>query len=338
MNLEKTKYSDFALCKEMMETVQIVRTFDPQITENFVPALDSINKVLITGEGSSRIFPAKHFIYQSLLHGVDYGIITEGARQALEYPLHDFVVFGVSNSGKTREVVRLFSHLKDINHKANFGLTATMGSPLANYASKSVILSCGKEMAVAATKSVIEEALFFHSLLYSFINLPMPNLLALANQIDSSLQLEINPEIISLFCKAPIIYYSGRNDGVAEELTLKTNEITRKKSVFLEGTYALHGIEEVMNPGELMVIIEPFEEEEQKFQEVLVEGAGINIIAIATRDTCFPTIRIPDGGELKSYIELVMGWNLLVEAGLHLGFDIDTPIRARKIGNEETVN
>jgi len=34
------------------------------------------------------------------------------------------------------------------------------------------------------------------------------------------------------------------NNGVAEELALKTNEITRKKSAFLEGTFAVHGIEE----------------------------------------------------------------------------------------------
>lgn len=62
------------------------------------------------------------------------------------------------------------------------------------------------------------------------------------------------------------IYFARRYDGTTEELTLKTNEITRNKSVFLEGTYALHGIEEVMNQSEELAIIDPFEQEEEKFK------------------------------------------------------------------------
>jgi glutamine---fructose-6-phosphate transaminase (isomerizing) len=59
---------------------------------------------------------------------------------------------------------------------------------------------------------------------------------------------------------------------VAEELTLKTNKITRRKSDYLEGTYAVHGIEEVMEPGDVVFVIDPIDDEIQKFQEVLVDG------------------------------------------------------------------
>ena len=60
----------------------------------------------------------------------------------------------------------------------------------------------------------------------------------------------------------------GYNDGVAEELTLKTNEITGKKSDFLEGTYVVHGIEEVMDKNDIVFVIDPMEEEIEKFQDV----------------------------------------------------------------------
>ena len=53
----------------------------------------------------------------------------------------------------------------------------------------------------------------------------------------------------------PQPYFSGRNNGVAEEITLKTNEITRKKSSYLEGTYAVHGIEEVLGKQDVIRII-----------------------------------------------------------------------------------
>ena len=52
---------------------------------------------------------------------------------------------------------------------------------------------------------------------------------------------------------------------------------------FLEGTYAAHGIEEVMNPDEVLIWVDPFEEEEEKFHEILVRGVGMTAIAIAPR-------------------------------------------------------
>jgi glucosamine--fructose-6-phosphate aminotransferase (isomerizing) len=56
-------------------------------------------------------------------------------------------------------------------------------------------------------------------------------------------------------CESATIYFAGYNDGVAEELTLKTNEITRKKSDFLEGTYAVHGIEEEMDTNDIVFVL-----------------------------------------------------------------------------------
>ena len=76
-------------------------------------------------------------------------------------------------------------------------------------------------------------------------------------------------------------------------MTLKTNEITRKKSDFLEGTYVVHGIEEVMDKNDIVFVIDPMEEEIEKFQEVLVKGVGLKVIAIADWDTSFTIIRIP---------------------------------------------
>jgi hypothetical protein len=41
------------------------------------------------------------------------------------------------------------------------------------------------------------------------------------------------------------------------------------------------------------------EEEIEKFQEVLVKGVGLKVIAIADWDTPFTTIRIPSLGEMN---------------------------------------
>ena len=109
----------------------------------------------------------------------------------------------------------------------------------------------------------------------------------------------------------------------------------RKKSDFLEGTYAVHGIEEVMDKNDCLIWIDPYEESFGKFQEVLVEGVGLSVITIATKPTPFPTVQVPPS-ELQTYVMMAAGWNLLVEAGIKLGIDLDKPIRARKVGNEFT--
>jgi len=155
-----------------------------------------------------------------------------------------------------------------------------------------------------------------------------------ADKVHAALTARIDPGIVRALANAPTIYFAGYNDGVAEELTLKTNEIARKKSDFLEGTYAVHGIEEVMDPRDVVVVIDPIEADAEKFQKVLVDGVGLTVVAISAVDTPFATIVVPNAGEMNPYVLLAAGWNLLVEIGLWLEVDLDKPERARKVGNE----
>jgi glucosamine--fructose-6-phosphate aminotransferase (isomerizing) len=334
MNLKEEKYSKYALVREMMETPAVIRSFDSEAAGRFVTVVKKCKGLFLTGEGSSRIFPAKRAICSSLQKDFELPVITEGCTQAEEYDLKDYAVFAASNSGQTKEVVRLTSSLKNQKHKAVFGLTANPDTKLEEIASGTHVLNCGKENAVAATKSVVEQGLFYDSLLRMIGGEKMEGLNDLAEKTDQALTMKIEPSVIEIISKAGIIYFAGRNNGVAEELALKTNEITRKKSAFLEGTFAVHGIEEVMDKSEVLIWIEPFTPEQEKFSECLVKGVGMNIIAVSSKKTMFPTILIPDGGQYAEYVQLAAGWNILVETGVSLGINLDKPTRARKVGNE----
>ena len=333
MNLTNPDYSRYKLVQEMMQTPEVIRRFDPRASEEFASAPGASGRMFLTGEGSSRIFPAKRAMYDALKSGDALSISTDGATQALEYDLSAYTVYGASNSGQTKEVVRLFQKLKSSGHKAFFALTAYKDSPLDQLACATHVLISGKEEAVAATKTVVEQALFYDSLLRKLRGRQMGGLKDLADKVEEALTVKIDPELVNKASNASTIYFAGRNTGVAEELTLKTNEITRKKADFLEGTYAVHGIEEVMSPDELVVVVEPFETEEEKFRQCLVDGVGLAVVAISTRDTSFPTVKIPEAGDYSSYVEIAAGWNLLVEIGIALGIDLDKPERARKVGN-----
>ena len=152
--------------------------------------------------------------------------------------------------------------------------------------------------------------------------------------VDNALTMPLDKEIVKSLANAGTICFSGRNDGVAEELTLKTNEITRKKSDYFEGTYAVHGVEEVLNPDDVVLLINPFKAEIEKIKATLADGVKMKVFAIAEEDTIFPTIKIKNAGDMTNFVYLAAGWNMLVEVGVNLGINLDKPTRARKVGNE----
>ena len=338
MNLNEEKYNRFALVREMMETVDVVRNFNSNSTKDVACTLEAIGSLLLTGEGSSRIFPAKNTIRKARKKGVQLNIFTEGSRQAAQYDLADSAVFCASNSGRTKELIVLIKKLLEEGNDNLYALTASSGTMLEDLCRQTFVLRCGNEDAVAATKSVVEQALFYESILWNVNgNYSIPDLALLASAIETALTQPLNESIIEYVSKANTVYFAGYNDGVAEELTLKTNEIIRRKSDYLEGTYAVHGIEEVMEPDDVVFVIDPVEEEISKFQEVLEKGVGLKIVAVSNRETPFETILIPDAGEMNPYVYLCVGWNLLVESGLALSVNLDKPERARKVGNEFTL-
>ncbi|HUQ68083.1 MAG TPA: sugar isomerase [Planctomycetaceae bacterium] len=338
MHADRPPYSQFGLVQDMLQAAEVIRAFDPGIVQPLVAPIRQAGRMLFTGEGSSRLFPAKAVIAHARRQGWPLVLHTEAGRQAQEYDLSDWAVLGTSNSGRTAEVIRLFTALKEAGHERRFSLTAAAQSTLESLSNQGFVLTCGKEGAVAATKSVIEQALFCRALVEAVAG--DASLAGRLNGLDSMVQealtMSLDGLVFDRLAAAGTIYFAGRNDGVAEELTLKTNEITRKRSDYLEGTYAAHGIEEIMRADDVLLWINPYAESEQKFHDVLVKGVGMTVIAISSRPTMFPTIRIPDAGDLGNFVEIAAGWNVLVEIGMKLGIDIDKPQRARKVGNEFT--
>ena len=195
--------------------------------------------------------------------------------------------------------------------------------------------ACGAEHAVAATKSTVEQALAALALLEAVVGDAQlgARQAALADGMARALASTVDDALVARVARAPALYWAGPSDGVAAELTLKTHEILRKPAQYLEGTYAVHGVEEVMSDGDVLVWLDPPAEFEEKFERTLAP-IGVHIVAVATRDTRFPTIRIDDCGDLTPLVALAAGWRLLALTGVHAGIDIDKPLRARKVGNE----
>jgi len=171
-------------------------------------------------------------MYEARKKGYKEDFYTDCASQALEYKFLDSTVFVGSNSGKTKEDLELIQKLKRQNHDNIISIIANAGTPIMNEAHLSYLLTCGIEDAVPALKSVVEQALFYDLLFRKLNNVNLPDLNKLGNLIIQVLQMTISEEITETLTNTKIIYFAGRNNGVAEELDLRANEIARKKSDF----------------------------------------------------------------------------------------------------------
>lgn len=327
--MDKENYKKFALVREMLEVPDIIRNFkapDIKLAQK---------KLLITGEGSSRIFPGKNLRYLALRYNLPLHIEVEGGLQSMDYNLADYSVFVGSNSGKTAECV-VFSEKHVTGNKIDLVVTAQQSALLSQYANVRHVLSCGDENAVAATKSVVEQALVYETIVRKNYNLPPLDLVLLADEVEKILHAEVPSQIVESMKNTTKIYWSGRNTGVAEELALKTLEITRKEAQYLEGTLVVHGIEEAMKDTDCVLLVDSFNSQFEKIQKVIEKDAHVPCLVLNTQGSPFPDfspIQEPNI-EIKNYLNLITGWRLLVEIGMAQGVDLDTPTRARKVGNE----
>lgn len=335
MNLKDNKYAQYYLVQEMMGTVPTVAKFNPDESKAVAESVKKTKKIFFSGEGSSRIMPGKNARCKALEWGLDVNVQVDGSHQVCGYDTKGWTVLIDSNSGRTKEALMLAKKLQADGHKNYFSLSANPDTPLEQACVKGSVLGCGWEEAVAATKSVVEQGLYCESIMWDLAGKDMkPELKGLDKKIETALTLNVPAQIVEWVKGAKTIYFSGMNDGVAEELTLKTNEITRRKSDYLEGTYLVHGPEEVMQAGDIVFLVDPIESEYDKYLTV-VKNAGVHAVAISTKQTPFEqTVIVPEAGAMQNYVNLCAGWNILVEVGVSDGINLDKPQRARKVGNE----
>ena len=116
MQADQAPYSQFNLVRDMLAAADAIQSFDSSVVKATAAEIASVGKLLFTGEGSSRLFPAKSAIMQSRQQGWPCALHTEAGRQSQNYALADWAVLGMSNSGRTAEVIRLFTSLKAAGH------------------------------------------------------------------------------------------------------------------------------------------------------------------------------------------------------------------------------
>lgn len=331
MKPDQPPYLTFNLIRDMFDTIPMIRDFDTNRHKPWLTSIRQTSRIVITGEGSSRIFPAHNLIHHALNANFPVPILTEGATQLLQYPLEGSVLIGASNSGRTKELIGLFRDKPDC---IKLGLTFHQGTPLADVSDQILVIGGADETSIPATKSVVAQALTYDLILADLAGYS-PDLNLLADLFHSVLSTPVHPDIGKVLAEADHLYFSGFNTGVSEELRLKTNEICHKKSDYLPGTYLLHGIEEVITPRDAVILMDVPASDTAAIVTHYSQAIGVPVVAVSSLPQPFLTFPVPEAPFLyKSYLQLAAGWNLLAEAGVAAGVNLDKPERVRKIGNE----
>src|SRR3989344_6929258 len=230
--------------QEMLETEQVCLQFDFNQTSDLASKIGT-SRIIFTGMGSSLIFPGKHAKNRAMKLNIANKVEAYFASDLFQYEdFSDTYVFLCSNSGKTKEVILLLEDIKSKGAKC-VAITAVPDSILAQRSDEKIILTCGFEKGVAATKSVIEQALVYDSLIYHLakiqgrdidFELLKSGLKQTALAIKNNINLRVEDLLLKKLATSKNYYVVGLDNGMAEEITLKSYEIARKIALFYPDT------------------------------------------------------------------------------------------------------
>lgn len=318
---------------EIQKSIKFLMNFDAQKIQKFIE--DIKPPVLVAAMGSSFYLPcgrSKNLV-TGFSHHPDINFIFASEGYATN-PDHWESLILVSNSGETREVIELGKKFKN---KKIYAITATSGSTLSRIADKTFILESGKEKAVAATKSIIEQSVILESLVRKISTqrqLTVETLQEVAIAMNNNIKNQIPSNLLVLVSGARSVYFVGGSGGIGEELALKFSELGKKKSAFIAGTQILHGTEEVIEKGDVVFLLfaDRYRDYYDRFAK-MKEKTGCYIFTIGDKAP-FSDVALDIDliSGFKPYCILSYFWNFLTEFAKIKGFSLDKGEKIEKVG------
>ncbi len=276
-----------------------------------VEALRSGPPVLLVAEGSSQLMPGGLAMTMARRLGLQARLTVCGGREAQRLDLSRFRVLLASNSGRSREPMAVAQTVAE-----SLALVGIAGGPLARLGGPTRVLLSAPERAVAATVSVYAQTLTVVEAVCVAAGSGVP-LARLRDGVSAALAATPTP---TAACGR--IFWCGGEDGLAEELALKTAETTGLPGFACPGTMALHGMEELWQDGDLVLDLGLSSEDAADLVRRVSETPA--------RHARLPALSEDDWAPFD---RLVAGWVQLATIAATIGRDPAKPVRARKVGN-----
>jgi glucosamine--fructose-6-phosphate aminotransferase (isomerizing) len=246
------------------------------------------------------------------------------------------VVLAISQSGETADVIEGVKKAKAAGAQIISIINRPM-SILSDLSDRVILLNCGPELCVAATKSFLSQLVVFYLLSYSMVNAfdeAVNTLRNLKNEITQAI--EWNNESLKELCHSlrdkKDFYYIARgiNFAIASEGALKIKEISYIHAEGMPAGELKHGTLALIEQDTPVVVISPndYTYRETLSNAIEAKSRGAYIIAISDKENEIYDfwVRIPTVNELLYPIITVVPLQLLAyHMAVTLGFDPDKP-------------
>jgi glutamine---fructose-6-phosphate transaminase (isomerizing) len=274
--------------------------------KKFCNYLKSASNVYITGSGTSYHsgLLAKHLLakYAKIKSEV---IVSSEFHYISDTLEPNSVIIAISQSGETADVIHPIKKVKDHGIKV-LSIINIPTSSLARLSDSAIVLNCGPEIGVAATKSFIGQLM----VIYNIVNLLsgnqlyadklnqkklieiMEKTLKLDNKIKSLVS-ELDSEIKDIYILGRSIHYP-----IALEGSLKIKELAYIHAEGIAAGELKHGPLALIDSKSLVIVINPIDE---TYQDVVssaneIKSRGAKIIGISNKsnDVYDHYIEIPE--------------------------------------------
>lgn len=269
-------------------------------------------RLLLVAEGSSQLMPGAFLRHCARAWGWSAPIDAVGGRAVAGLDLAGTSVIAISNSGRSREVVEAMP-LLPADATALVGIP---GGPLTRLPHR--VLLPRAEAAVPATASVLATCLALAHALAEACGRAVP-----LAELRAAIAAELAAPAPALAAPVARVFWLGGHAGVGSELALKTMETTGLVGLDLPGSLGLHGIHEVLAPGDLAVANAIADADLPELRRRVEAQCGARL----------HLPRLPDLGAWSPLLHLVHGWRVLGAVAAGIGRDPAVPLRATKIGN-----
>lgn len=316
-SLSKANYAHYTL-KEIHEqpsTVQSALAQDPDKVRAVAERLMGAKSVVLTAAGSSYHAALLMRIRLALEAKMRCEVILSGDfERELPFIDQDTLVVALSQSGETADVLEAVKMARRNKVGGVVSLVNAAGSSLARQSEQTLLLNCGPEVGVAATKSFTAQVMLGNLIIDQMTGKEtIGNPARLGTLVEHALETEpLMKRLAHEYSGRPDFYFIARGGHypVAQEGALKLKELSYIHAEGMPASELKHGTLALIEKGTPVVVIAPngpgYDDTISNAQELAARGAEIIGIAQKPHPVFKHTVKIPaSNGTIAPVIEVV---------------------------------
>jgi glucosamine--fructose-6-phosphate aminotransferase (isomerizing) len=314
-DLSKFDYAHYTLkeINEQPKTVAGAHMQDEARLEEFAGALGKADYVFVVGSGTSyhagMIF-ANRLAKEARVR--NEAVISGEFRERLDFVDRSTVVVALSQSGETADVLEAVRLARKKGARV-LSIVNAVGSTLARESDTTLLLNCGPEVGVAATKSFTAQVVVSNLVVDRLLGRSGNGIESLSSAVERALRTDdLVRQLAVRYRDAPDFYFvaRGQHYPVALEGALKLKELSYIHAEGMPASELKHGTLALIEKGTPVVVINPsgpnHEDTLSNAEELRARGADVIGVSDVQSRVYTHFVKVPEVEEkYKPVVEVI---------------------------------